>query len=170
MVAVDAKQVITRHLDVAHSRVVAELVELCRCLDDPKRQPAERCDEEQPVVALLEPEPDAGEAQRDPPALDREKTLVEARHEVGDLVVLADQVVMKAGEPGIFWIGHRAYLTCLTANQDARLAPGVGEDAVGNPLQIILPAPANAPTSLSSATLTCAVSAPLPRCSGASWY
>ncbi len=56
---------------------------------------AQRGDEEQPVVVVLEPEPEAEQAQGDTPALDRQQSLIERGDDVRELVVLLDEVVME---------------------------------------------------------------------------
>ncbi|MFD6396987.1 hypothetical protein [Nocardia sp. NPDC060249] len=65
-------------------------------LQKPERDTAGGSDEEQTVVILLKSQTEGGQAQRDTPALDGEKSLIESAHDVEQSRVLGIQVIVQA--------------------------------------------------------------------------
>jgi len=97
-----AVQLVRDRLDVAHPRVVPNLVGLGGPLDEPEAQCARGRDQEQAVVVLLEPQGQCRQGERDAPTLHGQEPLVETGHNVHEAVVLHHQVVVEVTcSPGI---------------------------------------------------------------------
>jgi hypothetical protein len=69
----------------------------------PESQSAYSGYEKKPVVTPIESDAYASEAERNPPALDREKALIEIRNYICDLKVFCPKVLMERRRLVILW-------------------------------------------------------------------
>jgi hypothetical protein len=116
-------------------------------------------------VVLLKAEAETRQAQRDTPSLDREEPLIKRRHEIGELVVLGNEIAVQAIEMRFVLIAHQT--DCIygchsvgAGSDCASLQPTGGLPSAGPGSQVASPlaqltgaSPPARPSSRNSSTL-----------------
>ena len=81
--------------DVAHSRVIAHLVNLCDSLNKPECNATHSSNEKEAVMSLLKADSDACQTEGNAPSFDSKEALIERRDYINNFEIFSLQVVVE---------------------------------------------------------------------------